>query len=166
MYLTLTLQNLEIAFNKYGKILIIISEDVDKNLCLEDENKERKTISFNEFNKHFSTFSINFDIVILLFSINNFDNYVNFFINKSVENVIYPKLSFHDLANAFIKVKMSLDMKLIFLHFALFILKFLKKILLGFEVKDSYESARNKIYSKINEICPIAPQFLSFEINM
>lgn len=166
LYLPLTLQNLEITFNKYGKILIIISEDVDKNLCLEDENKERKAISFNEFNKHFSTYSIHFDIVILLFSTNNFDNYVNFFINKNVENVIYPKLSFQDLANAFIKVKMSLDMKLIFLHFALFILKFLKKILLGFEVKESYESARNKIYSKINEICPIAPHFLSFEINM
>ena len=164
-YLPLTVKNIETTFSQYGKILIVFSEDIDNsNICIQTENKESKSLTYEEFKGRFTIDAINYDIVFLFITSANIDNYINFFTSKGVSNVISTKLDIHNLANAFLKVKMSLDFKIIFRSYALFIKKFLKKFLLGFSIKDSFDYAKTKIYHKLNSICQITNKSISFDI--
>ena len=164
-YLPLTIKNIETTFSQYGKILIVFSEDIDNsNICIQTENKESKSLTYEEFKNHFSIEAINYDIVFLFITSANIDNYINFFTSKGVSNIISTKLDIHNLANAFLKVKMSVDFKILFRSYSLFIKKFLKKFLLGFSIKDSFDYAKTKIYHKLNSICQITNKSISFDI--
>ena len=151
--------------NLIRKILIVFSEDIDNsNICIQTENNEIKSLTYEEFNNHFKITSINYDIVFLFITSAHIDNYISFFTSKGVSNIISTKLDIHNLANDFLKVKMSLDFKLIFRCYALFIKKFLKKLFLGFAIKDSFEYAKTKIFTKLNSICQITNKSISFDI--